>query len=728
MSRPSIPALLLAASLPAYAAAAETEDTYLLDEVTVTATRSEARVSQVPVSVSVITAARMEKQLVENIEDLVRYEPGVTVRTAPARFTAAGSSTGRDGHSGFNIRGLEGNRVLIQVDGVRVPDTYSFGAQSVGRGDYVDLGLLRSVEILRGPASALYGSDGVAGAVSFITKDPADLLGADRDALLRVRSSYASVDEALAHSLVGAGRFAGFDAMAAYTRRDGKGQQTGGSNDSSNTDRTTANPEDNQSNAALVKLVREINGQNKVRLSWDHLDRDVDWNVLSAIARPPLAGTSVLHLTAFDRVRRDRFTLDHEYNNEAGPVDRLKTSFSWQSSTTRQYSAEDRNTAADRTRDATFDTLVRSLGIEGRSGIAGDAFEQELVYGVDASRTHQTGVRDGTVPPAGETFPTHAFPTTDYTLVGVFLQDELRWDRLSLYPALRWDHFKLAPQADPLFTAAVPETLTDSRISPKLGALLRLDAGWSVFANAAAGYKAPAPNQVNNGFTNLVSFYTSVSNPELKPETSRTLEVGFRRDTARLSFGVTAFAGRYKDFIDLVLVGGAGTATNFFIYQNVNLTEASIKGVELKSALRLGDAWTWTVAGAVARGHSENEGVNTPLSSIDPLKIVSGLDWNPAGRSYGAQLIATHSGRKEASRLGVACTGGCYVPGAYVIADALGWWSPSEDITMRLGIFNVTDKHYANWEDLRGVSQTSAVKDAYFNAGRNVSASVTVQF
>ena len=68
--------------------------------------------------------------------------------------------------------------MLIQVDGIRVPDGFTFGAQAAGRGDYVDLGIVRSVEILRGPASALYGSDGLAGAVSFITSDPADLLAA----------------------------------------------------------------------------------------------------------------------------------------------------------------------------------------------------------------------------------------------------------------------------------------------------------------------------------------------------------------------------------------------------------------------------------------------------------------------------------------------------------------------------------------------------------------------
>src|SRR5687767_13980010 len=174
------PALLAAVAAQAQTAnRGESADT--IDLVTITATRTVTPLSEAPATVSVITAELIEKQLAHDIKDLIRFEPGVAVRSSPARFTAALASTGRDGNSGFNIRGLEGNRVLIQVDGVRTPDAYSFGAQSVGRGDYVDLDILKAVEIVWGPSSALYGSDGLAGSVSFMTKDPADVLGPDRN-------------------------------------------------------------------------------------------------------------------------------------------------------------------------------------------------------------------------------------------------------------------------------------------------------------------------------------------------------------------------------------------------------------------------------------------------------------------------------------------------------------------------------------------------------------------
>src|SRR5882724_10437525 len=80
---------------------------FSLPKTTVTATRTEEDVEDVPATVSVITDQQIDDELATDIKDLVRFEPGVAVPNSPARFTAAGSSTGRDGNSGFNIRGLE---------------------------------------------------------------------------------------------------------------------------------------------------------------------------------------------------------------------------------------------------------------------------------------------------------------------------------------------------------------------------------------------------------------------------------------------------------------------------------------------------------------------------------------------------------------------------------------------------------------------------------------------
>lgn len=697
------------------------------DEVTVTATRSAKNVLDAPATVTVITDKAMDDQLVKNVKDLILFEPGVAVPRSPARFTLAGSSTGRNGDSGFNIRGLEGNRVLVMVDGVRIPDSYSFGAQSMGRGDYVDLDTLKSVEIVRGPASALYGSDGLAGSVSFITKDPSDILRPGQTFSLSAKESYASSDDSYAESILAAGRSDKWEGMLAYTRRDGHELETKGSNGSANTDRTKANPEDAESNALLAKVVyRPVEGQ-RFRLTYDHLDTDSRWNVLSAIAKPPLSSTSTLGLLAHDETTRDRVTLDHRYDG-SGWLSSAQTSLYWQNSTTRQYGAEDRNTAVDRTRDSTFDNEVYGAAIELQSHFRTGDLLNHLVYGGDYSLTRQEGIRGGTVPSAGDTFPTRAFPITDYTQAGLYVEDEIVFGPLSLYPVLRWDYYKLSPKSDALYTATSAGQ-SDNHVSPKLSAVYKVNETVSLFANFAKGFKAPSPSQVNNNFSNPTSFYMSVPNPNLRPETSTTYEAGARFRGPGWSASATAFTGKYSNFIDQIQAGGSFTPTDPAIFQYVNLSSAKISGVEARGDVALGHGFTFQAAASYAHGSSKNSsGVATPLATIEPIKIVGGLGWKEAGGRFGGQLNAVHSDGKEASRSGVSCTPSCFMPSAFTVWDLTAFWNVTPHATLRAGVFNITDQTYYWWSDVRGIASTSTVIEGYSQPGRNVSVSLAYRF
>ena len=140
----------------AQAAMAAVDDGAGFDDeiITVTATRTAIDVVDAPATVTVINQEQIADEMATDVRDIVRFEPGVSVRRAPARFGAALGTTGRAGNEDFNIRGIGGNRVLIQVDGIRSPQGFTFGAQEVGRGNATDVGLIKSVEILRGPASA----------------------------------------------------------------------------------------------------------------------------------------------------------------------------------------------------------------------------------------------------------------------------------------------------------------------------------------------------------------------------------------------------------------------------------------------------------------------------------------------------------------------------------------------------------------------------------------------
>lgn len=716
----------LAATPPAWAEAADAATE--VAQVTVIATRSEKDVDEVPATVSVIDSRDIADGLMTDIKDLVRDEPGVSVRTSPARFSAALAATGRDGASGFNIRGLEGNRVLITVDGVRVPDAFSFGAQSVGRGDYVDLDLLKSVEILRGPASALYGSDGVAGAVSFVTKDPADFLRGGGRFGGQAKLSYGSADASLAEGLVLAGRSGPVSGMIAYTRRDGGELENRGDNNAADLTRTTANPQDIQSNAVLAKLVFDPDDGGRLGLTYEYFDRDARTQVLSARAIPPLSSTSVLNLDALDTIRRRRAGIDYRRSWGEGLLRDITLAAAYQDSETVQFSAEDRNTAADRTRRNSFDNRVLSLSGVVSGEVQAGGIVHRLTGGADGSVTRQAGLRDGTVPPTGETFPTRTFPTTDYSLAGVFLQDEVSIGGLTLYPALRLDYYRIDPQTDALVVGLVPAGQSGSRLSPKLAATYDLTDQVSLFANYAQGFKAPAPSQVNNAFANLAFNYRSIPNPDLKPETSQTFEAGVRWRGERWFVGASAFTGRYDDFIDQARVGGTFTTLDPALYQYVNLAKVRIGGVELKARADLGGGFTGSFGAAYSRGDSETAGVRTPLASIDPVKVVAGLAWRSPDGRHGGSLNVTHSAGKDEDRVGVTCAPSCFTPKAFTVIDATGWWAVTERAVLRVGVFNLTDEKYWWWGDVRGVASTSTAVDAYTQPGRDAGASLTLRF
>jgi len=704
-----------------------------VEQVVVTATRTEKTEVTAPATVSVVTAREIEDNLVTDIKDLVRFEPGVSVRSSPARFGATFGSTGREGNAGFNIRGLEGNRVLIQVDGIRVPEGFSFGPQAVGRGDYADLGLIKSVEILRGPASALYGSDGVAGVVSFVTKDPVDFLEPGRAFGARGQLAYASADDSRAASLVAAGRAGRWSGLLAYTRRDAHEQETQGENETADARRTAANPQDIASNAVLGKLVFAPSEAHRLRLTYDRFDREVATEVLSGRSVPPLTPAGVIDLDALDEIARDRLAFDYRYDG-AGAIERAWFAVYAQDSRTVEFSAEDRNTAADRTRRSTFDNSVVGVSAQAESALLGlGGVRHRLVFGGDASWTRQEGLREGTVPPVGERFPTRAFPNTDYRLSGLFLQDEIALldGRLTLYPALRYDEYALEPEADPLFPAQAVGS-SGSRLSPKVSALFFPVPAFGLFFNYAEGFKAPSPFEVNNGFANVVFNYLSLPNPDLKPETSRTVEAGVRvRDVrflgGRWSGSATAFSGEYEDFIEQVLVRGRFTRADPGVFQFVNLAEVEISGLEARAESRWDNGLGFIAAASSARGDRTRDGGEAPLDSIDPLKLVAGLTYRePAGR-YGGQLILTRSAGKEDDRTGGACSPACYTPAGFTILDATAFWKLTGSATLRAGLFNITDETYSWWSDVRGLPADTPVAEAYTQPGRNVSLSLTLE-
>ena len=699
-------------------------------QLTVTATRTPALTTEVPATVTVTTAEEIADQLATDVRDLVRFEPGVTVRRSPARFGAALGTTGRDGNADFNIRGIGGNRVLIQVDGIRQPDGFTFGAQAAGRGDYVDIGLVKSVEILRGPASALYGSDGLAGAVSFQTADPEDMLEDGASVMGLLRGTFDSASEEFSETAILAGRSGQWSALAAYTRRDGQELDNEGTVGGTGAARTLPNPQDTSSDAVLGKIVFAPNPQHRLRLTGEYLDSFVFTDVLSARETSPFTGATTDSLIARDTIERRRVSLDWRYASER-TIDFAQVAVYWQDGENVQFADEQRTPQPDRQRLNTFENRVIGASAEMHARFETGSIGHALAFGGDVSFTRQVGLRDGTVPPIGEVFPTAAFPETDYMLGGLFLGDEISLmdGRLRLYPAVRFDFYDLEPEDDPLLPTFTGAAQDGSRLTPRFGAVAELGSGFSVYGNYAQGFKAPAPGQVNQFFENPIFGYTSLPNPDLRPETSETWEAGARYGGERLFVSATGFIGRYDDFISQQLVGGTFAPGDPGMFQFVNLDRVEIEGLEGRAELELPGGLTLDASAAWATGDVvDPAGNRTPLSTINPLQIVLGAGWRDPGGRFGIQGYMTAAARKDLDRTAGACTGECFRPEAFAVFDLTAFWNIGEHFTVRGGIFNITDDRYAYWSDAVGLPASDPASDAYTQPGRSFRVSLTGRF
>lgn len=713
--------------------------------ITVTATRTPVKLKDAPATVTVIDGEQIADELATDVRDVVRFEPGVTVRRAPARFGAALGTTGRAGNEDFNIRGIGGNRVLIQVDGIRSPQGFSFGAQDVGRGNSTDVGLVKSIEILRGPASALYGSDGLSGAVSFTTSDPSDILG-DNDFGGFGRAQYSSADEEFSETVALAGRLGNVSALLAYTRRDFKELDNQGDIDGEGPSRTAPNPQDGESNAFLGKLVWE-RGNHKLRLTGEYLEREIFSDILSGrgpvFLFGPFPSWNVDNLTAEDSTERVRASIDWTYDagaEDGGLIDYAHVTAYWQDGEDRQFADEDRSPTGatprpDRERLNTFDNEVYGANAELRSGFNTGSVKHRIAFGGDISWTRQEGLRDGVVPPFGEVFPSRAFPVTDFTLGGIFLGDEISFGdgAVTIFPALRFDFYDLDPTNDPLLPTFTPAGQDGSELSPKVGIVAKLSEDVRLFGNYAHGFRAPTPSQVNNFFENLAFGYTSAPNPDLKPESSESFEAGIRYATDNIFLSLTGFHADYDDFISQEDVGGSGTATDPTVFQFINLASVKVQGFEVKATYEADNGFRARFALAYADGEEQTPaGATVPLQSIDPLNAILGIGYRDPDNRFGGEVIATYNARKEANEAGICTNRGiptpCFRPDEFLILDATAFYRINDNFSVRAGIFNITDKSYAYWNDVRGLAETSAITDAFTQPGRNFSISLSANF
>lgn len=302
-STPTLLALAIAAGLafPLHAEQAPADAT-TFDPVEVKAARDKRASSNQ--NVTTLDTAQLQQEQAESMEDLVRYIPGVSI-----------ADMGRFGENGFNIRGLEGDRVAMTIDGLSMAEgvetarDYEFFR--AGRGG-VDVDSLKRVDIVKGADSISAGSGALGGAVVFTTKDPYDYLKAQgNDSYVGLKTGYTGHNDQLLGNLTVANRSGIVESMLTYTRREGHESEGWYSSTDIDTGsaRRTPDPVDSQSDNVLAKLDVVPNAQHRIGVVYERNRSQNRVDNLSRVSAPSYA-----ERIGEDSNDRDRYGLRYIWN------------------------------------------------------------------------------------------------------------------------------------------------------------------------------------------------------------------------------------------------------------------------------------------------------------------------------------------------------------------------------------------------------------------------------
>ncbi len=721
-----------------------------LQTVVVSASRNEQLRDDLPVSMEVLNAANLETGQMGDIRDIASGWANVSVKHSPSRFTVtgAGNPTGRDGNAGFNIRGQDGNRVLMLVDGVRLPRSYINGNNAFGR-DTLSLGLLKQIELVRGPSSVLYGSDALAGLVNFVTHEPADFLSANDGTARMTGGRLALSSSGDDHGTTLAATLATrvdptLQWLLTGTTTRSAGLQSMGTNDIANVDRTTPNPQADRGGSLLGKLVLRPDVSQKHVLTLEYVQKSSEVELLSSRAKAPLGAASVVDESAAKNLQRERLAWHASYTPDAPWFDRLQTVLSVQNSAAQENGQTLRNDAGLRMRETVYGERALQAGVQADKILPlPGQWSQRITYGLDYARTDVSSWFDGFDPaPLPAYVPKKYFPDTRDSSVALYAQSEFSEARWRVTPGLRFEQFSLnvLTQAGYSPPAPIPgKSLSGSNVSPKLGVLYQMTPEWRLFGNYASGFRAPSGAQIN-GFTENPTpstFVTLLANPDLKPETSNSLEFGMRARLGASNFELAFFVGNYSQLIvDKKPLGGTGVAGDPLLFQTVNIDSATIHGFEFKAVVPWGAMESVTVSTPFFYGQTRGVDKSTGLllNSIDPAK--SGFGLNLERPKWVLKLDATHYAAKS-----VADLESPYLPKpvspprieqltlpAVTTLDLHAQWRVRKELRINLAIDNLSNKKYWRWSDIQGLAANSSVVDAYSQPGRHLNLSLVTDF
>lgn len=760
----SLLTLAVAACLASPAHADAPADASTLDTVRVEAERAQ-RARSANQNVTVLTAADLDAEMANTMEEAIRYIPGVSI-----------VDMGRFGDNGFNIRGLESDRVAITVDGLSLGESVetarSYEFFRGGRGD-VDIDTLKSLAVVKGADSISAGSGALGGAVVFTTKDPADyLLPAGNDTHLGFKAGYSGANDETMGTLTFANRTGIVESMLVYTRREGHETESyyDTTTDRTGVGRRTPDPVDSTRDNLLGKLDLQVNAASTLGFMLERGRATNDVDNLSRVYSP-----GYLTRQGHDTNDRDRYGAHYQWQAGNALFDALEAQLDRQVTESRGITTITAGSGCPggavpclRSENRSTEQTLDRAALDFSKAFSTGGAQHDLVYGmawqqrdVDFTAVDTRWNAAGAV--ASVEVDPRQVPKTDVDNWNVYLRDSVRLfeERLTLSAGARYDRYDYSPQVDSTFVDRTGSVRDVSFASPswQVGAEFRFLPEHSLWAQVGRGFRAPSVADMYSptSTTTLINaqtgqplvFNDTVSNPDLSSEKSLNVELGYRWSSERAQLGLSVFRDRYDNFIEYSTLiqqipgGFRTTATGPVLYQRAytmptNAGQVTVKGVELEGRVQFNDAWSARLAASYSEGKKQN---GDPLESIVPPSAVLGVRYAPSA-VWNVTAAVTYALAKDADDAYTTAANGTISTPAwldkadgYTVLDLFGSWNITDQWRLSAGIYNLTNREYYLWQRVRGVYKGSNTLYGYVNdegigrysePGRN--ARVTVAF
>ncbi|MBI9090103.1 MAG: TonB-dependent receptor [Desulfobacterium sp.] len=530
--------LALSATL-VWGGSAGAKETVVADKIVVTATKTEARVMDVPASVEIVTQEDIRRMEGATVTDVLKYSTGIDFSSNMVRTTPS-------------IRGMNGRHTLLLIDGKRMAGPLG----KFNETDRMTLENVERIEIIRGPMSTLYGSEAMGGVINVITKK-AEAISAVAGMKYGAYDRDSDFSEAYFNLVLGGEKMGRFGLNLSGQMMDGNALMT--------SEEVSLTP-DKELQSVNGKLAYQFTDALSSILTLGFTDDEVKNQLFSTYLRSSVNGcerfdsslefqykkpglTAILrgYQSDYDKEYESRYLEDYLSKGTLHPAGELK-----------DFDSGERKTTV-------LEGQVSKVLGESHLATLGGEWRREFHHSarMDTGEGNFTLTREGVTVKGSESEP------DNYAL---YFQDE--WsigDRLLIIPGLRYDD---------------PEEF-DSEISPKLGITWFLGPDMRMKLNYGHSYVAPSAPQLYKDWYGMGGKYHIIGNKELKPEVSNSYEIALEGERGRVNGRIAYFYNDVTDLIDSVYSHREDPKTKAYIYRNIG--KAEIQGVELEAGFSITD-------------------------------------------------------------------------------------------------------------------------------------------